>query len=374
MNRLPSFMRDRSLLLLLAPLIAVLAVLGATRLDASTPAERRAARASTTTTTTTTTTAPPNGAPAEGGGAPGVEVAGAGTESGGAADRVSDSTSAELTGALLEEPSASVESAVVETPGSPAVQETPTTTPTTAAPTTVAPNTGVPTTEPPATTAPTTAPTTTLPPVSVRTATVPVELDCQVLAKPGDAVTATFTSAAIVGVSTYDRFPAGASLPFAVRIGGPTNSTGPATPGQLSQLVFLSATGQAAPRSFSTLNSAPYGALANFLIPDDPQNQALVGQLDPVQDPGGAVAIVLGEIRTDRSGVSQRCLPRGGPVTLITSSVADPNTTTTTVALPTPVVPEAPLAALLPLSALLIGALGLALVVRRRRLVGGSRP
>ena len=381
MSRLPSFLRDRTLLLLAAPILAVIAVLGAARLDATTPAERRAERASTTTTTATTTTAPPAGAPADGA-APGAAVAAGGDlaaggfagggGSGGAG--VSDDVATELTGALLDFPSAQVESAVLEAPAAP---------PVTAAPATAAP----PATEPPAT-APTTGPpttaTTTVPTTTVPTSTVPpvrpvtrsavVQLDCRVLSQPGDSVTATFASSAIVGISTYDRFPAGGPLPFALRIAGPVNSTGPATEGQLSQLVFLAATARPTPQSFSTLNTSPYAALANFLVPDDPRNQALVGQLSPGGAAGAPAEILLSEVRTDRSGASQRCVPTGGPVAIVASVVADPNTTTTTIALPTPVVSEAPVAALLPLSALLIGALGLALMVRRRRPAGGVRP
>ncbi len=368
---LPPVLRQRTLWLVLGPLVALVAVVGVTRLGGGSPAEERAARATTTTTTapSTTTTAPgdavtPPSTPDSGSGAAVAEVLGVQEDSG-------FSEGESLAGVGFEDAAATevlgesfTQLDLVVPPPDPVTP--PTTTPP-PAPTTTAPTTTAPTTTTtPTTTAPTT--TTTAPPsVQVQSRTVTLQLACSVTGQAGSVPVT-----AVLGVSTLTAVPANTSLPVLVGLLGPPNLLGEVKRGELAQQVRLTAVGTGAPPlQLQTSNPLPLAAGAVVPIPDG-GDDFLAGSF-PVSSPaGGSISIEFQAVSFTRSvggqEVVESCIGAlGAPVQIATLGIVAPGTPTTTVPLPPPVVSESPITALLPISAVVVVGAALGLLVRRRR-------
>ncbi len=347
---LPPVLRQRTLWLVLGPLVALVAVVGVTRLGGGSPAEERAARATTTTTTapSTTTTAPgdavtPPSTPDSGSGAAVAEVLGVQEDSG-------FSEGESLAGVGFEDAAATevlgesfTQLDLVVPPPDPVTP--PTTTP------------------PPAPTTTTTAP----PSVQVQSRTVTLQLACSVTGQAGSVPVT-----AVLGVSTLTAVPANTSLPVLVGLLGPPNLLGEVKRGELAQQVRLTAVGTGAPPlQLQTSNPLPLAAGAVVPIPDG-GDDFLAGSF-PVSSPaGGSISIEFQAVSFTRSvggqEVVESCIGAlGAPVQIATLGIVAPGTPTTTVPLPPPVVSESPITALLPISAVVVVGAALGLLVRRRR-------
>ena len=375
--RVPSVLRQRTLWLVLGPLVALVAVVALTRLGGGSPAEERAARATTTTTTapSTTTTAPgdavtPPSTPESGSAAAAAEVLGVQEDSGFSAGEslagvgFEDGAATEVLGESFTQLDLVVPPPDPVTPPTTTPPPVPTTTP----PTTVPPTTSPPTTSPttvPSTTATTT---TTVPPsVQVQSRTVTLQLACSVTNQPGSVPVT-----AVVGVSTLTGVPTGTSLPVLVGLLGPPNLLGEALRGDLVQTVRLSAVGTGAPPlQLETSNPLPLAAGAVVPIPDG-GDDFLAGTFTVSSPAGGSIVVQFDSVsftRTvDAQPVVQSCVgAQGAPTQLASLGIVAPGTPTTTVPLPPPVVSESPITALLPISAVVVVGAALALLVRRRR-------
>jgi hypothetical protein len=374
--RIPPVLKQPTLWLVLGPLLALAAVVGVTQLGSGSPAEERAERTATTTSssTTTSTTAPgdaataPPSAPAPGSESAAAEVLGIqeddGFSSGESLAGVGFDDGA--TTEVLGESFVSLDlTAPPPDPTTPA-----TTTPPTTVPTTTVPSTSAPSTTAPSTTASTT---TVVPAIQAQSRTVEVALVCSL--DPGGtggeplAVPSTVT----VGISTLTGVPSGGGLPVLVGLLRPTNLVGEALRGELAQIVRISAPGTgAAPQQLQATNPLPIAAGAVVPIPDG-GDDFLAGTFGVTAAPGSPITVVLDSItlrRTLPGGATseQSCVPAAGqPAVLASLAVASADVTTTTIALPDPVVPESPFTALLPISAVVVGGAALALLARRRR-------
>jgi len=392
--RIPPVLRQRTLWLVLGPLVALVAVVGVTRLGGGSPAEERAARATTTTTTTasTTTTAPgdavtPPSTPETGSPAAAAEVLGVQEDSGFSEGEslagvgFDDGAATEVLGEQFTQLDLSTPPPDPGTPATTTPPPAPTTVPpSTTTPTTTAPSTTRPTTTGPTTTGPTT---TTVPPsVQAQSRTVTVALSCSVSnpADPG-AAPVVVPATAVVGISTLTAVPTESTLPVLVGLLGPPNLLGEALRDDLTQTVRLSAVGTGAPPlQLVTSNPLPLAAGAIVPIPDG-GDDFLAGTF-PVSSPaGGSIAVQFDSVSSTRTVgeqvVEQRCVvASGASAQLTTLTIVAPGTPTTTIPLPPPVVSESPITALLPISAIVVVGAALALLVRRRRSgsVAGSAP
>jgi hypothetical protein len=381
--RIPPVLRQRTLWLVLGPLVALVAVVAVTRLGGGSPAEERAARASTTTTTapSTTTTAPgdavtPPSTPESGSAAAAAEVLGVQEDAG-------FSEGESLAGVGFEDGAATevlgesfTQLDLVVPPPDPVTPPTttPPPVPTTAPPTTVPPTT-TPTTAP-STTNPTT--TTTVPPsVQVQSRTVTLQLACSVTNQAGSVPVT-----AVVGISTLTGVPTGTNLPVLVGLLGPPNLLGEALRDDLVQTVRLSAVGTGAPPlQLETSNPLPLAAGAVVPIPDG-GDDFLAGTFAVSSPAGGGIVVQFDSVSFSRTvggqQVDQSCVgAQGAPTQLASLGIVAPGTPTTSVPLPPPVVSESPITALLPISAVVVVGAALALLVRRRRsdaVGGGSVP
>jgi hypothetical protein len=372
--RVPPVLRQRTLWLVLGPLVALVAVVAVTRLGGGSPAEERAARATTTTTTapSTTTTAPgdavtPPSTPESGSAAAAAEVLGVQEDSG-------FSEGESLAGVGFEDGAATevlgesfTQLDLVPPPPDPVTPPTttPPPVPTTTPPTTVPPTTS-PTTVPSTTTTTTTVP----PSVQVQSRTVTLQLACSVTNQPGSVPVT-----AVVGVSTLTGVPTGTNLPVLVGLLGPPNLLGEALRGDLVQTVRLSAVGTGAPPlQLETSNPLPLAAGAVVPIPDG-GDDFLAGTFTVSSPAGGSIVVQFDSVSFTRTvggqPVVQSCVgAQGVPTQLASLGIVAPGTPTTTVPLPPPVVSESPLTALLPISAVVVVGAALALLVRRRRSAG----
>jgi|GEM_PF-1528584 len=371
--RVPPVLRQRTLWLVLGPLVALVAVVAVTRLGGGSPAEERAARATTTTTTapSTTTTAPgdavtPPSTPDSGSAAAAAEVLGVQEDAG-------FSEGESLAGVGFEDGAATevlgesfTQLDLVVPPPDPVTP--PTTTPP-PVPTTTPPTTVPPATSP--TTVPSTTTTTTVPPsVQVQSRTVTLQLACSVTNQPGSVPVI-----AVVGVSTLTGVPTGTNLPVLVGLLGPPNLLGEALRDDLAQTVRLSAVGTGAPPlQLETSNPLPLAAGAVVPIPDG-GDDFLAGTFTVSSPAGGSIVVQFDSVSFTRTvggqPVVQSCVgAQGAPTQLASLGIVAPGTPTTTVPLPPPVVSESPLTALLPISAVVVVGAALALLVRRRRSAG----
>lgn len=371
--RVPSFLRDRTVVLLLVPLAVAVAIFGLSRLGGDSPAQERAAQASTTTTTTASTTTTPGGASSEVAGATesatgsegataevlgiqqdnafgaGESLVGAGITDTATTDAL---TATFETGGVVEEPPA---------PEPPAPTTVPTTVPPT--PTTVAPTT--------TTTATTT--TTTVPSIQTVSRTVSLAFTCTVVdTSDPNAVAVPFPANGVVGISTLAAVPSGQGLPVLVGLLAPPNGLGEVGRAELAQSVRISVDGSGStPQQLATVNRLALANGAVVPIPDG-GDDFLAASFAVTASPGASVTVRLGTVKYSRTVggrvLEQRCDPvDSAAAALVVVPVAVPGATTTTVALPPPALPESPVSALIPITGALMVGLGLAWVVRRRR-------
>lgn len=377
--RLPPVLRQPTLWLVLAPVLALVAVVGATRLGSGSPAEERAARTATTTTSTpsTSTTAPgeeavtPPSAPADGSGSAAAEVLGVQEDSGFSEGEslagvgFDDGGSTEVLGEQFVALDLTTPPPDPVTPPTTTPLPVPTTVPTT-------------TTGPSTTAQSTTTTTTPLPSVQAQSRTVLVQMSCTVFdPAPGAVQPPAVAVPVTVGVSTLTAVPAGRGLPVLVGLLGPTNLLGEVPREQLVQSVRISAPGSGStPLQLSTANPLPLAAGAVVPIPDG-GDDFLAGTFSVSAAAGTSVTVQVDSVSfsrlVDGRTLEQRCdVVPGTPAQLATVAVVSESTPTTTIALPDPVVPESPFTALLPISAVVVGGAALALLVRRRRSVTTS--
>ncbi|MFZ4432740.1 MAG: hypothetical protein ACOYOQ_06020 [Microthrixaceae bacterium] len=383
--RIPPVLRQPTLWLVLAPLLALALVVGVTRLGGGSPAEERAARTATTTSTTTTSTTTPGGeavtppsAPAAGSGSAAAEVlgvqedsafseseslAGVGFDDGGATEVLGE----QFVALDLTSPAPDPVTPPTTTPP-PAPTTVPVTTTTTTVPSTTGP-----------TTTPTTTTTTTPPPsVQVQSRTVLLQMTCSVFdPTPGAIQPPAVTGPVTVGVSTLTAVPAGRGLPVLLGLLGPTNLLGEVLREQLVESVRISASGSGAtPLQLTTANPLPLSAGAVVPIPDG-GDDFLAGTFPVSASAGSNIALQIDSVsfsrQVDGRTLEQRCdVVPGTSAQLANVAVVSESTPTTTIVLPDPVVPESPFTALLPISAVVVGGAALALLVRRRRTATSS--